>query len=77
MPYHSNDDLPQDVQDALPNHGQEIYREAYNSAYDQYEDPQERRGDQSREATAHQVAWSAVKNAYEKNDQGKWVQKDE
>ena len=38
MPYSSNSDLPQDVQDALPKHGQEIYREAFNSASEQYDD---------------------------------------
>lgn len=71
MPYQSNDDLPEDVQDALPEHAQEIYREAYNSAYDQYSD------EDDREATAHRIAWSAVKEVYKKNDDGKWVKKDE
>ncbi|MFP4345908.1 MAG: putative cation transport regulator ChaB [Anaerolineales bacterium] len=76
MPYDSREDLPEDVQDALPQHAQEIYREAFNSAWEQYEDPEERRGDESREATAHQVAWSAVKNEYEKNEEtGKWEKK--
>lgn len=78
MPYDSNSDLPEDVRDALPQHAQETYREAYNSAWDQYEDPDDRRGGQSREATAHQVAWSAVKEEYEKDeDSGKWHKKDE
>jgi cation transport regulator ChaB len=31
MPYQSNDDLPEDVQDALPQHAQEIYREAFTA----------------------------------------------
>lgn len=77
MPYKSNSDLPQAVQDALPEHGQDIYREAYNSAWDQYKDPEEREGEDSREATAHQVAWSAVKNEYKKNDQGERVKKED
>jgi cation transport regulator len=77
MPYDSKNDLPEDVQDALPEHGQEIYREAFNSAWEQYDDPKDREGDESREATAHQVAWSAVKNEYEKDDDGEWVKKDE
>jgi cation transport regulator len=76
MPYENKDDLPEDVQDALPEHAQEIYREAYNSAWEQYDDPEDRRGDESREATAHQVAWSAVKEEYEKNDNDEWVKKD-
>ena len=76
MPYDSNNDLPQDVQDALPEHGQEIYREAYNSAWDQYEDEEEREGDRSRESTAHAVAWSAVKNEYEQGEDGEWHKKE-
>ena len=66
MPYHSNAELPHSVKDHLPKHAQEIYREAYNSAWDQYADPSRRRGDASREETAHRVAWAAVKDKYEK-----------
>ena len=76
MPYDSISDLPDSVRDNVPKHGQEIYKEAYNSAWDEYADPDDRRGDASREETAHKVAWSAVKNEYEKNDDGKWVRKD-
>lgn len=73
MPYDRLSDLPEGVRDNLPKHAQEIYKEAYNSAFDQYSDPDDRRGDDSREETAHKVAWSAVKNEYHKNDDGKWV----
>ncbi len=73
MPYDRLNDLPEGVRDNLPKHAQEIYKEAYNSAFDQYSDPDDRRGDDSREETAHKVAWSAVKNEYHKNDDGKWV----
>ena len=76
MPYDSISDLPEDVRDALPDHAQEIYKEAYNSAWDEYEDPEEREGGESQEATAHQVAWSAVKEAYKKNEDGEWVAED-
>jgi cation transport regulator len=73
MPYKSNKDLPESVRDNLPKHAQEIYREAYNSAWDQYDEPDERRGDASREETAHKVAWAAVKKKYEKDEKsGKW-----
>lgn len=76
MPYDSLDELPESVQDNLPHHAQEIYQEAFNSAWEQYEDPEERRGDESREETAHQVAWSAVKEEYEKDDEsGEWEKK--
>ena len=67
MPYSSLSDLPDSVRNNLPKHAQEIYKEAYNSAEDQY-------GEESR---AHRVAWSAVEQKYEKNDQGNWVQKND
>lgn len=76
MPYKSIQELPDSVKDNLPKHAQEIYKEAYNSAWDQYDDPAERRGDASREETSHRVAWSAVKQKYEKNDNGRWVKKE-
>jgi cation transport regulator len=75
MPYASNADLPDNVRGVLPKHAQDIYREAFNSAYDEYADPDRRRGDASREETAHKVAWAAVKRKYEK-DGDRWRPKD-
>lgn len=76
MPYDKLSDLPDQVRDNLPKHAQEIYQSAFNSAWEQYDDPSERRGGASREETAHRVAWSAVKESYEKNADGHWVRKD-
>lgn len=76
MPYDKISELPDSVRDNLPQHAQEIYMKAFNSAWDQYDKPEERRGDASREETTHKVAWSAVKNDYEKSDDGKWRRKD-
>jgi len=75
MPYNKTSELPDSVKNALPSHAQDIYKEAFNNAYDEYEDPDERRDDASREEVAHRVAWSAVKNKYEKGDDGKWREK--
>lgn len=76
MPYQNKADLPESVSNVLPSHAQEIYMEAYNSAWDQYDTPEERRGDSSREETAHRVAWAAVKNKYEKDEEtGQWKEK--
>ena len=76
MPYKQLSDLPDSVRDNLPEHAQEIYRAAFNSAWDQYDQPEERRGGRSREETAHAVAWSAVEQSYEKDDRtNKWVEK--
>ena len=55
MPYEKINELPDGVKDNLPKHAQEIYLSAFNSAWDQYDEPEERRGDDSREETAHKV----------------------
>ncbi|ABG05699.1 ChaB [Rubrobacter xylanophilus DSM 9941] len=65
MPYEKIGDLPDSVRNNLPRHAQEIYKEAFNSAEEQY-------GEESR---AHRVAWSAVEQKYEKNERGEWVEK--
>ena len=65
IPYDKLTDLPDNVRNNLPKHAQEIYQAAYNSAEEQY-------GEESR---AHRVAWSAVENKYEKNDNGNRVEK--
>jgi cation transport regulator len=65
MPYDSLSELPDGVKDNLPKHAQEIYKEAFNSAWDQYD---------HEEARAHRVAWGAVKQEYKK-DNGKWKKK--
>lgn len=76
MPYNSKSDLPDRVRNNLPDHGEEIYMKAYNNAWEQYKDADDRQQGRSREETAHAVAWSAVENVYEKNDKGDWVEKD-
>jgi cation transport regulator len=45
MPYNNDAELPDSVKDNLPNHAQDIYREAFNSAWEEYKDaskPRER-----------------------------------
>jgi len=75
MPYKSINELPKQVKNNLPKHAQEIYKEAYNSAWEEYKDPKDRKDDSSREEVAHKVAWAAVKNVYEKNNKENWVKK--
>ncbi len=36
MPYDTVKDLPESVREHLPGHAQEIYKEAFNSAWAQY-----------------------------------------
>lgn len=70
MSYKSNSELPETVRENLPEHGQEIYRKAFNNAWEEYKEPSERKGDASREEIAHKVAWNAVKEVYEKDSKG-------
>jgi len=68
MPYGSPSDLPKGVRDNLPDHAQAIYLAAFNNAWDEYGHDEER---------AHRVAWSAVKEKYEKDEtSGRWVAKE-
>lgn len=76
MPYESRAELPKGVRDNLPAHAQESYKEAFNSAWEQYEDKSKRRGDESREETAHRVAWAAVEKQYHKTAAGDWKRND-
>jgi cation transport regulator len=66
MPYSTDAELPEPVKKNLPAHAREIYRDAFNHAWDEYADPGKRRKDTSQEETAHRVAWAAVKKLYEK-----------
>jgi len=64
MPYKTNADLPESVRGNLPAGAQTIFRKAFNSAYKQYGSDDE--------ARLNKVAWSAVKNVYEKEEDGTW-----
>ena len=72
MPYKAISELPDNVRNHVPKHAQEIYKKAFNSAWDEYSDKSERRGNESREEVAHKVAWSAVRKKYSKGDDGDW-----
>lgn len=74
MPYKSLSELPKQVKDNIPKHAQEIYKEAFNSAWQEYKHVEDNNADESREEIAHKVAWSAVKKKYKKQD-GKWISK--
>jgi len=77
MPYDNNSQLPAQVRDNLPQKAQTVYRRAFNSAWEEYDSPEKRKGGADREETAHRVAWSAVKNSFRKDDQGRWVPKND
>jgi cation transport regulator len=68
MPYRSNGDLPISVRAHLPPEAQDIYRGAFNSAWQEYA----HREPERLEEIAHRVAWAAVKRRFHKAD-GEWV----
>jgi cation transport regulator len=68
MPYTSISGLPDSVRNALPKHAQDIYRAAFNNAFDSY------RRSTRREQIAHRVAWAAVKKVYVKRG-GVWAER--
>lgn len=74
MPYKNLSALPDSVKEHLPKHAQEIYLAAFNNAWEEYRDPEDRRGKTSREEVAHKVAWAAVKQCYEKKSD-QWQRK--
>ena len=74
MPYESRSALPEAVKAHLPKHAQDIYLAAFNHAWEEYKNPEDRRGDESREEVAHKVAWAAVKQKYQKSGDN-WVEK--
>jgi cation transport regulator len=70
MPYVSVKDLPAAVRAHLPEHAQEIYRSAFNSAWAEYAD----RNTREHEEVAHRIAWAAVKHKYRK-DGRQWIER--
>jgi len=60
MPYAVNADLPPSVRRHLPEHAQDIYREAFNHAFAAHA------GDPRQEEASHRIAWAAVKRSYVK-----------
>ena len=60
MPYAVNADLPPSVRSHLPEHAQDIFREAFNHAHAAHaHDPRQ-------EEAAFRIAWAAVKREYVK-----------
>ena len=68
MPYQSNFELPLPVRSRLPDEAQDIYRAAFNKAFETCHD------DPRQEEIAYRVAWAAVKRLYVKRGQT-WVRR--
>ena len=64
MPYTRITQLPKSVRNVLPIEAQQIFKKAFNNAWEQY----------GNEESAMRVAWSAVKRKYKKGKY-KWIKK--
>lgn len=60
MPYAANEDLPLSIRAHLPPHAQDIFRAAFNNAWDRHAGEAPSR----QEEIAHRIAWAAVKRSY-------------
>jgi cation transport regulator len=70
MPYESTSELPKMVRN-LPSRAKTIYMKAFNSAWEEGDEPE---GEIAREKAAHEAAWAAVRLEYEKDEEtGEWV----
>ena len=74
MLYAIDKDSPDRVDDDLPHSPKDIYREAYNNAWEEYEESQSRRHNANREDISHKMALNAVEKKYKKQN-GEWVAK--
>lgn len=63
MTYKQIEDLPAEVKEQLPQHGQQIFMAAYNATSENGMD----------EKSATKVAWDSVRNSYQQNENGEWV----
>ena len=63
MAYQQLEDLPTEVTEKLPKHGQQLFMAAYNAASE----------DTTSEEDAMKIAWSSVKNSYKEDGDGNWV----
>lgn len=63
MAYQQLEDLPQEVTEKLPKHGQQLFMTAYNAVSE----------NGMNEENATKVAWNSVKNSYQQDKDGNWV----
>jgi cation transport regulator len=74
MPYSNTAQLPKGVQQNLSQAAQEIYRDAYNEAWESCRYAKDRFDtDDSRQVTANRIAWETVKSRCERDMFGRWI----
>jgi cation transport regulator len=62
MPYETVKQLPVTIRDVLPEEAKEIYRKAFNQAWEEYD--RDARIGLDQQGLAHQQAWMAVQHEY-------------
>jgi cation transport regulator len=72
-PYKTRSRLPDPIKEHLPSAAQEIYKDAFNNAWERFKDPSKLKYGGDRETASHRVAWFAVKKEFQKNEKGRWV----
>jgi len=65
--YNKVEELPAEITEKLPQHGQQIFLAAFNAA----------QSDGMSEDAATSVAWNSVSQEYEQREDGKWYPKQE
>ncbi|MBN2478671.1 MAG: ChaB family protein [Parachlamydiales bacterium] len=75
MKYKYVSDLPENIQNVLPKHAQEIYMKAFNDSFEEDKDPDKRLPGESLQHISNEHAWEAVKKEYRRDEKGKWVKK--
>lgn len=74
--YKSKSDLPETLREFLPEKLQELYLDAYQKAWESYEESEG--GDLDQEGVAHRDAMMAVEHDYvHDRESGKWYPKDQ
>lgn len=69
MTYSTVAELPETIQNELPEQAQEIYRAAYNLTIEKHHADH---NDRELQAIADKAAWQRVQMDYERDDTGKW-----
>ncbi|MGL6340836.1 MAG: ChaB family protein [Waterburya sp.] len=63
MVYQQLENLPEEVKEKLPQHGQQIFMAAFNAVSENGMD----------EKSATKVAWDSVRNSYTEDKDGNWI----
>lgn len=77
MKYQKNSDLPSHIKEDLPINAQDIYRKAFNEAWESYDEPRAVVNvEQSRLAMAEKAAWAAVNERFYFNEFEEWIHRE-